>query len=72
MTSSYNPSTWETEAGKSEVVGHTWLDSECEASLGYMPLCLKAGGGRGNRESKLGLVVYTCIPSTQEADMRGC
>jgi hypothetical protein len=56
------PSTWEVEAGGSEVRGYPQLHSEFEASLGYIRACLKTGnkvrhGGTG------------CDPSTEEAEV---
>ena len=56
------PSTWEVEAGGSEVRGHPQLHSEFEASLGYIRASLKTGnkvrhGGTG------------CDPSTEEAEV---
>ena len=34
-----NPSTPELEAGRQKCQGHSWLQSKCEASFGYMKYC---------------------------------
>lgn len=41
-----SPSTWETEAGESEVQGYISLYSKLEVSLGYRRPCHKESGGR--------------------------
>lgn len=41
----YNPSTWEVEAGRSEVPAHPQLRTEVEPSLGYMSSFLRVVRG---------------------------
>lgn len=41
----HNPSTWQVEAGGSEMYSHPWLNSEFEASLASHETLLREGRG---------------------------
>lgn len=42
VLASFDPSTWEVDAGGERVQGHPWLQSEFKASLGYVRPCLNS------------------------------
>jgi hypothetical protein len=42
VLASFDPGTWEVDAGGARVQGHPWLQSEFKASLGYGRPCLSS------------------------------